>query len=205
MNKKYTLVVAFVLGIIGYFIYSSMFSKDESHEDVKIVSYQIEKLNKMIVLEEVWKGTKKEKIKSNIPYDFDNDFVNFTNTEIDFDVTVKTQVTYNMKEMKVELDSVNKKIHLKYIPEPKIEYFPTLKVRNLEQGYLNKLNKEELNQAQENAKNSIIKQTNPSRIKKLAHQTLIENLQELYKVAELYKWEIVDDTKYKEELQKLKD
>ena len=190
----------FSLGLLLMYLFFKSTSYSSGNKETQLLSYQISKLNKLIVIEEEYRGLHKEKLRPNYGISFKNDYINLTETEITFDVKVKTQVTYDMKKIQIEVDSVTKKIHIKYIPEPEITYFPELSVRDLNQGLFNKFSKEEINKVSENAKKGILKKIDSKNINQKAHKQLIDNLKDIYFIAKTYNWQIVDDTKYANEM-----
>lgn len=206
MKRFFQFLFIFLAGIVIGYVLLNSFVKSDAKKESQVLSYEIKKLSKLIVVEEEWNGIHKEELQPQFGTSFKYDnIINFTHTEIEYNVKVKSQVTYDMKKLQIELDSANKTIHIKYIPEPEINIYPELSVRNLEQGLLNKFTKDELNQVSENAKQSIIKKINTDNLKKTAHETLLENLKDIYHLAKIYNWKIQDDTRYAKELQTFKD
>ncbi|MDR3272875.1 MAG: DUF4230 domain-containing protein [Flavobacteriaceae bacterium] len=200
--KKYIIPVIFLL--TGVFIASALFKcggkNEKTVEDTQIINHEIRRLNKMIVIEQNYSAFRTKKYA-----DFNIKYLDFLNKNIVLYITAKAQVTYDMKQMKIEIDSVDKKIHIVSIPEPELNVYPNVEIYSMEEGLFNNFSKAELNQVMNEGKDDICKEVEKSSLKALAHNQLISNLRDLYTMAKLYHWQIVDDTPYAKELQTVKD
>ncbi len=168
--------------------------------DTRIINHEIQRLNKMIVIEQNYSAFRTKKYN-----DYDSRYLDFLNKNIVLYITARAQVTYDMKQMKIEMDSVNKKIHIISIPEPELNIYPNVEIYSMEDGFFNRFSKFELNTVMDEGKRDIRQEVEKSNIKSQAHTQLITNLDELYTIARLYKWGIVDNTPYAEELQSVKN
>ena len=87
-----------------------------------------------------------------------------------------------------------KKIVIKKIPEVEIQVFPDVEVFHLDQGVLNTYSEKEIQTITKNAKDKILKQAENSSIKTNAKNQLIENMNDLFFIAKIYNWKIVDES-----------
>ncbi len=201
INKKILIpFLTLIAGIILAFFIFRKSDKENTVGDTRIINHEIQRLNKMIVIEQNYSAFRTKKYN-----DYNSQYLDFLNKNIVLYITAKAQVTYDMKQMKIEVDSVNKKIHIVSIPEPELTVYPNVEIYSMEDGFFNRFSKSELNTVMEEGKKDIRKEVEKSNIKSQAHTQLITNLKDLYTIARLYKWEIIDDTPYAKELQPIKE
>lgn len=168
-------------------------STNESH----VIAYEIKKLNKMIVAEQMFSDVYSHKNSLYLPglqdyFSFDKKILLLVNA--------KVQAVYNLKELEVEIDSANQTIYINHVPDLEIQTFPDVRFYDMEQSTFNSFNKDELNKIKENAVAHIEKSINKKKLRNEAHNQLIENLGDLYLLAKAYGWKIVDNTPYAKEL-----
>lgn len=195
---KYLLVL--IIGVVlGYFLLKKSTS-NTTEEATTFIAYGIQRLNKMVVAEQNYSGFYSHKKTASyaggiLPFDkFDKTLL--------LQVKLKAQASYDLREMKVELDSANKVIHIKKIPTLKIETFPDVDFFDVQQSVFNQYNKQELNVAKQRAVQEVSKSLDMENLRKEAHEQLLYNLEEIYLLAKIYHWKIVDDTDYAPELEK---
>lgn len=202
LKKIILVVVAFVFGVmITYFIMDKFKTEDYS-EQSHVIAYQIERMNKMIVAEQTYSDLYNHTSKKSVPGFTD---IFSSDKKVTLLVKAKAQATYDLKKMDVELDSVNKKIIIKSIPVVEIKVYPDVSFYDMDQSVFNKFSKDDLNGIKKRAVEHVEKTVDKSKLKKEAHQQLIQNLGDLYFLAKTYGWTIEDKTSYANELNKLYD
>lgn len=201
VTKVFILFTCFIIGaVISFLIVKNYFTKQDVIEDTRVINHEIQRLNKMIVIEQNYSAFRTKKYN-----DYSPKYLNFLNKNIVLYITAKAQVTYDMKKMKVAVDSVNKKISIISLPEPELSVFPDVEIYSMEESVFNSFSKADLNTVMEEGKRDIKKEVENSNIKLLAHNQLISNLKDLYAIAKLYHWKIIDNTPYAKELEPLKN
>ena len=97
--------------LLLFFIWNSITKKseDQVQNDFYIITNQIKKMNKMVVIEQDFSSMQKTKVTSEIlggmlP-NIEKEIITFTKTN--------AQVSYDLNKMKLEVDSVNKKLIIK--------------------------------------------------------------------------------------------
>lgn len=200
--RRYTVPILFLLAgmFIVFFVSKCSEKKEKTIESTRIINHEIQRLNKMIVIEQNYSAFRTKKYA-----DFNTRYLDFMNKNIVLYITAKAQVSYDMKQMKIEVDSADKKIHIISLPEPELSVYPNVEIYSMEEGWFNNFSKAELNQVMNEGKADIQQEVEKSNIKAMAHNQLIANLKDLYVVAKLYRWQIIDDTPYAKELQAVKD
>lgn len=199
--KKYFISIVFlILGLLLFMFILRQSGKENVKSETIIINHEIQRLNKMIVIEQNYSSFKTKKYNNFNPKYFD-----FLNKNIVLYITAMAQVTYDMKKMKIEVDSAHKTVHILSIPDPELHVYPDVEIYNMETGFLNDFSKSELNEVMEEGKKDITKEVQKSNIQYLAKKQLISNLTELYNMVKLNNWKIIDDTPYAGQIQSMKD
>lgn len=199
--KKYFISIVFlILGLFLFIFILRQSGKENVKSETRIINHEIQRLNKMIVIEQNYSSFKTKKYNNFNPKYFD-----FLNKNIVLYITAMAQVTYDMKKMKIEVDSAHKTVHILSIPDPELHVYPDVEIYNMETGFLNDFSKSELNEVMEEGKKDITKEVQKSNIQYLAKKQLISNLTELYNMVKLNNWKIIDDTPYAGQIQLFKD
>lgn len=197
MKRWIYIIVGILFGaLFTYFIMKQFQTKTTTNES-HVIAYEIEKLNKLIVAEQTFSDVYSHKSSRSIPGL--GDYFSF-DKKVLFLVNAKVQATYDMKKLEVEVDSVNKIIHINKVPPVEIQIYPDVKFYDLEQSRFNTFEKDELNAIKDRAVQHIEKTIDKPELEREAHIQLIENLGEIYQLAKIYHWKIEDNTPYAKEL-----
>ncbi len=187
---------AFFSFLLAYFYIN--FNKEESqaiNKDYYILNNQINKVNKMIVLEQNFSSFQTHKSSvfrlGNIEV-FPKEMVLYS--------TAKAQVSYDLKKMKIEVDSIQKKLIIKELPSPEVKIFPEVKIHFMDDYAVNRFSKSDLNNILESAKKNMRKSINQERLKSDAKKQLLSNLDELFVLARFLNYKIQDETQQLNEI-----
>ena len=187
---------AFFSFLLAYFYIN--FNKEESqaiNKDYYILNNQINKVNKMIVLEQNFSSFQTHKSSvfrlGNIEV-FPREMVLYS--------TAKAQVSYDLKKMKIEVDSIQKKLIIKELPSPEVKIFPEVKIHFMDDYAVNRFSKSDLNNILESAKKNMRKSINQERLKSDAKKQLLSNLDELFVLARFLNYKIQDETQQLNEI-----
>lgn len=190
---KYIFLV--IIGFaLGYLVLKATY-KEQADESSSTIAYGISRLNKMVVAEQTYANFYSHKSKAG----YLGNLVTFDKNLL-LKVKIKAQASYDLSKMKVEIDSANKTIHIKEIPELKIETFPDVDFFEVNQSKFNQFSKKDLNGIKKRAIEEVKKTINETNLRNEAHKQLIYNLEEVYLLAKVYHWQVVDDTEYADEL-----
>ena len=196
MKKSYKNIFVFLFGALFAYLLVFFFQKNTEKEaeainkDYYILSNQIEKMNKMIVLEQNFSSFQTHKISA-----FELGAIEFLSKEMVLYTTAKAQVTYDLKKLKMEVDSTNKKLIIKEIPEAEIKIYPDVKIHFMDDYAVNRFSKADLNNIMESAKKNMTKSINQTKLKEEGRQQLISNLQDIFVLAKSLNYTIEDETK----------
>lgn len=197
--KKFIYISGGILfGVLLTYFLMKQFQKESSVNESHVIAYEIQKLNKLIVAEQAFSDVYSHKNSRYIPglanyFSFDKKVLLLVNA--------KVQATYDLNQLKVEIDSVDKIIRIQEVPPLEIAVYPDVKFYDLEQSTFNTFQKDELNAIQKRAVQHIEKTIDRPKLQKQAHVQLIENLGQIYQIAHLYSWKVEDHTPFAEELE----
>lgn len=197
--KKYIYIVSsLVLGFLLSYWVMSQFNARKVTNDSHAIAYEIKRLNKMIVAEQAYSDIYSHKNSLSFP-GFER-FMSF-DKKVLLLVNAKVQATYDLSKLKVEVDAEKKKITLYEIPPLEVQIYPDVQFYDMEQSTFNSFSKDELNEVKNNAIKKIEQVVDRSKLEKEAREQLLDNLLNLYFLADAYQWEIDDRTPYADELE----
>lgn len=185
---KYTAI--FLLGfLVAKFWYEHKEKKKDQKEEVQVFLNGIKSLSKLVVSEgnfsEIYSFTDSEK------YFFD--YLSFDKKAI-LSVKAKVEVGYDLSKLEIQIDSLNKEIIIKKIPEQEVVISPDVKYFDLVQSQFNTFNKEELNKLHDSAIKKVKSTVVLSGLQTDAKIRLFEELSKIYQLSKIYKWKVVDGT-----------
>ena len=192
--RNLKLAIPFVAGIVVmlilFFSFRSCFRISEKTEksDYYILTNQISKMNKMVVLEQDISSMQKTKMG----YEFfgremtSNSIITYTKTN--------AQVSYDLNKMKMEVDSVNRKLIITELPNPDIRITPSVEIQSMDDSFLNRISEKDIKNVQQKAKQTAIKSIDQNKLKNEGKQQLMENLNNIFVLAKALNYTIEDET-----------
>lgn len=174
--------------------------RKNTSEDSKVIAYQIKKMNKMVVAEQSLSEIYTHTSKKSLP---GLESLYSADKKVTLMINAKVQASYDLSKMEVELDSVNKKIVIASIPPVDVKVFPDVSFFDMDQSVFNKFDKNDLNAIKQRGVAEVEKKIDKQKIKKEAHDQLIQNLSDIYQIAKIYGWEIEDRTSFATELKQI--
>ena len=192
--KNLKLIIPFAAGIllmlILFFSFRSCFKMSEKTEksDYYILTNQISKMNKMVVLEQDFSAMQKTKFG----YEFlgkemtSNSVITYTKTN--------AQVSYDLNKMKIEVDSINKKLIITELPNADIRITPSVEIQSLDDSFINRISEQDIKNVQQKAKQAAIKSVDQNKLRSEGRQQLMENLDNIFVLAKALNYKIEDQT-----------
>ncbi len=165
--------------------------KQNTSEETQVIVQSIKNMSKLIVTEGVFSEI----------YNYENakkyfyDTFEFKKSAI-VAVNAKVQVVFDLEKMKVEIDSVNKKIIIKSIPEEEINIIPEVKYYDIQQSTFNTFDRKELNQINQKSIEKIRETAKVAQLKEHARERLIEELKKIYRLSSILGWEVIDESEW---------
>ena len=192
-NQK---IVPFILGVAAmlllFFIWNSITKKadDQVQNDFYIITNQIKKMNKMVVVEQDFSSMQKTKISSELLGGMlpasEKEIITFTKTN--------AQVSYDLNKMKMEVDSVNKKLIVKELPVADIKIIPSVEIQSLDDSFFNRFDEKDLQKITKSAKDNALKTLDQNRLRNMGRKQLMENLDHIFVLAKALNYKIEDQT-----------
>lgn len=188
-------IIGFSIGVIITLLavyFFKNFGKDEANTDYYILTNQISKMNKMVVLEQDFSSMQKTKITSKllgvyVLPSLEKQIVIFTKA--------KAQVSYDLKKMKLEVDSDNKKLIIKELPNADIKIFTDAEISSLDDSFFDRFTQEDFKRITSNAKKNAEKTVDQTKLRSEGRKQLLQNLNDIFVLAKALNYEIVDETK----------
>ena len=194
--KNYSKILPFIIGaaamLLMVLIYNSLSKKteDKMQNDYYIITNQIRKMNKMVVMEQDFSSIQKTKVTSQLlggmlP-NIEKELITFTKTN--------AQVSYDLNKMKLEVDSVNRKVIIRELPAADIRIIPSVEIQSMDDSFLDRFNEKDLQKVTKSAKDNAYKTVNQQRLRAEGRKQLLENLDQLFVLAKALNYEIEDQT-----------
>ena len=189
-------ILPFILGafamLIAFFIWNSLTKKkeDQVQNDYYIITNQIKKMNKMVVMEQDFSSMQKTKITSEflggmLP-NMEKELITFTKTN--------AQVSYDLNKMRLDVDSVNKKLIIKELPNADIRIIPSVEIQSMDDSFLDRFDQKDLQKITKSAKDNAYKTVNQERLRSEGRKQLLENLDHIFVLAKALNYKIEDQT-----------
>ena len=164
--------------------------EDKVQNDFYIITNQIRKMNKIVVIEQDFSSMQKTKITSELlggmlP-SMEKELITFTKTN--------AQVSYDLNKMKLDVDSVNKKLIIKELPNAEIRIIPSVEIQSLDDSFLDRFDQKDLQKITKSAKDNAYKTVNQNRLRAEGRKQLLENLDNIFVLAKALNYTIEDQT-----------
>ena len=186
-------IIGFTIGVIltlllVYFFRNIGKNDDQVSTDYYVLTNQISKMNKMVVMEQNTSMMQKSKFS----YTFlgaemtSNNIITYTKTN--------AQVSYDLNKMKMEVDSINKKLIIKELPEPEIRITPSVEIQSMDDSFVNRITEKDVKSVTQKAKAAAIKSIDQNKLKAEGKKQLLENLDNIFVLAKALNYKIEDQT-----------
>ena len=142
----------------------------------------------MVVLEQDISSMQKTKMG----YEFfgremtSNSIITYTKTN--------AQVSYDLNKMKMEVDSVNKKLIITELPNADIRITPSVEIQSMDDSFINRISEKDIKSVQEKAKQTAVKSIDQNKLRSEGKQQLMENLNNIFVLAKALNYTIEDKT-----------
>lgn len=191
-SKIFPFLVGALFMLLLFFIWNSITKKseDQVQNDFYIITNQIKKMNKMVVIEQDFSSMQKTKVTSEIlggmlP-NIEKEIITFTKTN--------AQVSYDLNKMKLEVDSVNKKLIIKELPNADIKITPSVEIQSLDDSFFNRFEQKDFQKITKSAKDNAYQVVNQNNLRNEGRKQLLENLDHIFVLAKALNYTIEDQT-----------
>lgn len=192
--RNYKTILSFVAGagamILLFFGLKSClnFGGKTEKSEYYILTNQISKMNKMVVIEQNSSSMQKTKMG----YEFmgkevsSNSIITFTKTN--------AQVSYDLNKMKIEVDSINKKLVITELPDADIKITPSVEIQSMDDSFFNRISEKDIKNVTTKAKETAIKSIDQNQLRSEGRKQLMENLDNIFVLAKALNYTIEDKT-----------
>jgi hypothetical protein len=182
-------IAIFLLGfLIAKFWYEQKVQVQQK-EEIKIVVNAVKNISKLVVstgsFSEVYNYSDSKKYFYNY-LSFDKKAIVTVNAEV--------EVGYDLSQLEIQLDTIDKKIYINKIPTEEITIAPDIKYFDLQQSQFNTFSKEELNKINEKSIQKIKETIELTTLKSKAKERFFEEIAKIYQLSSVYGWQVVDNT-----------
>ena len=115
------------------------------------------------------------------------------NTVMAFTKT-KAQASYDLNKMKIDVDSVNRKLIIRELPSPEISIIPSVEIRSIDDSFLNRVDDTQIKKVTEAAKKDAVSRVDQNKLRTEGKTQLMENLDNIFVLAKALKYTIEDET-----------
>lgn len=190
-------IITFLLGCLftlGLIFGKNLWQKKEeernTRNDYYLITNQIQKMNKLVVMEQDFSSIQKTKINTEILGGI------FPKTEKEIIAFTKTnaQVSYDLNQMKLLVDSTRRKIVIQSLPQANIKIIPSVEIQSMNDSFLNRIKDTDIQKIQKRAKEYAIKQVDENQLRTEGRKQLLENLTQIFVLAKALDYNIEDQT-----------
>jgi len=176
--------------LILFFGFKSCFNIGGKTEksDYYILTNQILKMNKMVVMEQNVSSMQKTKMGYEVfgKEVSNNSIITYTKTN--------AQVSYDLNKMKIEVDSINKKLVITELPDAEIRITPSVEIQSLDDSFFNRISERDIKNVTQKAKETAVKSINENQLRTEGRKQLMENLNNIFVLAKALNYTIEDET-----------
>ncbi|WP_241286074.1 DUF4230 domain-containing protein [Chryseobacterium arthrosphaerae] len=192
--RNYKTIVSFVAGagvmVLLFFGLKSCLNLGNKTEksDYYILTNQISKMNKMVVMEQNTSSMQKTKMGYEVfgKEISSNSIITYTKTN--------AQVSYDLNKMKIEVDSINKKLVITELPDADIRITPSVEIQSLDDSFINRISEKDIKNVTEKAKETALKSIDQNQLRGEGRKQLMENLDNIFVLAKALNYTIEDKT-----------
>lgn len=195
--KNKQIILSFFGGAIAmiflFLLWNSITKKadDKVQNDYYIITNQIKKMNKMVVMEQDFSSMQKTKITSQL---LGSTLLPSTEKEIITFTKTNAQVTYDLSKMQIKVDSINKKLIIKELPNAEIRIIPSVEIQSMDDSFFNRFSDKDFQKITKSAKDNAYKSVNQNRLRSEGRKQLLNNLDQIFVLAKSLNYTIEDQT-----------
>lgn len=145
-------------------------------------------MNKMVVMEQNTSSMQKTKMGYEVfgKEISSNSIITYTKTN--------AQVSYDLNKMKIEVDSINKKLIITELPDAEIRITPSVEIQSLDDSFINRISEKDIKNVTAKAKETAEKSIDQNQLRTEGRKQLMENLNNIFVLAKALNYEIEDKT-----------
>ena len=96
--------------------------------------------------------------------------------------------------MKIEVDSINKKLIINELPDANIRITPSVEIQSMDDSFFNRISGKDIKNVTQKAKETAIKSIDQNKLRNEGRKQLMENLNNIFVLAKALNYTIEDQT-----------
>ena len=195
--KNKQIILSFIGGVVAmifiFLLWNSLTKKadDKVQNDYYIITNQIRKMNKLVVMEQDFSSMQKTKITSQM---LGSSLLPATEKQIITFTKTNAQLSYDLSKMEIKVDSINKKLIIKELPNADIRIIPSVEIQSMDDSFFNRFSDKDFQKITKSAKDNAYKAVNQNRLRDQGRKQLLENLDQIFVLAKALNYTIEDQT-----------
>lgn len=185
-GKLLYLLIFIVLGVIVWKIFSSKSESSTIEYNTNLIEKQIKNVGKLVVTE----GHFAEVLTYKDQKKYLMDLVSFEKKAIII-VNADVTVSYDLHQIKYDVDQNNKTITILSIPKEEIKISPNIEYYDVEQSTLNEFTGADYNKVNKTVRTNLVKKIENSSLKSNAKNRLISELSKILILTNTMGWKLV--------------
>lgn len=153
--------ISFIIGamvmLFLFFIWQKITGKsaDQVQNDYYIITNQIKKMNKLVVMEQDFSSMQKTKFSTELAGGLlpasEKKIITFTKTH--------AQVSYDLNKMKIKVDSLGKKLIIQELPNAEIKITPSVEIQSFDDSFFNRFDENDIKKLPIQPKRMLLKRS----------------------------------------------
>lgn len=192
-HKLLYILAGIILTSFAITLWNNFTKKTEEavQNDYYIITNQIRKMNKMVVMEQDFSSMQKTKITSKI---LGSSLLPSTEKQIITFTKTNAQVTYDLSKMKIKVDSVGKNLIIEELPDAEIRIIPSVEIQSMDDSFFNRFSDKDFQKITKSAKDNATKTVNQTRLRAQGKKQLHDNLDQIFVLAKALNYTIIDES-----------
>lgn len=190
MKDIFKYIISGLIAVAIFYLGSRLLDKNEDRElllaQTALIQQEINNTSKLVVTE--MKYAKVYTYESTKSYGWD--FFRSQKSAIIIS-NAEAQISYDLKQLKHELDPDSKTIFITYIPQPEIKVYPHLDYFKMDDGILNKFEGRDINKMERQITAKIKEDILKDEVIKNAQNRLLTELSNIYLLSSSMGWKLV--------------
>lgn len=192
-HKLLYILAGIILTSFAITLWNNFTKKTEEavQNDYYIITNQIRKMNKMVVMEQDFSSMQKTKITSKI---LGSSLLPSTEKQLITFTKTNAQVTYDLSKMKIKVDSVGKNLIIEELPDAEIRIIPSVEIQSMDDSFFNRFSDKDFQKITKSAKDNATKTVNQTRLRAQGKKQLHDNLDQIFVLAKALNYTIIDES-----------
>lgn len=194
MKDIFKYIISGVIAVALFYFVTHYIDKNREEEkliaETALIEKEINNVSKLVVTEMKYAKVYNYENTKSYSWDF------FSSQKSALIISNATaQISYDLKQMKYEVDAQEKTITIKYIPQPEITIDPNLTFYKMDNGLINRFEGKDYNTIKRKVKNDLKREIEKDQVIKNAQNRLLSELSTIYVLSNSMGWKLIYNEK----------